>query len=271
MNSLTQVENTLLGMVSGTEVLLIVQPMIFWKNAVQQGLAFTANPRTVYRGLGASASAQALITGTQFFSTGYIKHTMTGGVERRLTNLETVSAALVGGCISGLVCGPLELLMIQQQRHGGSLVATASKLLHSRSKTLAFTRGLIPTVVREGAYCCGYLGIAPAMSRMFEELSTGKPMGDTESSGGAQARVLGALAGGVFAGVVSHPFDTMKTCMQGDPTGLQFRGMADVVRLQGARGIFRGVLWRSAIIVTATLLINIFKDASAPFMFPSEF
>jgi hypothetical protein len=40
MNKLTPAENTLLGVVAGTEVLLVVQPMIFWKNAAQQGLAF---------------------------------------------------------------------------------------------------------------------------------------------------------------------------------------------------------------------------------------
>ena len=39
MNKLTPAENTLLGVVAGTEVLLVVQPMIFWKNAAQQGLA----------------------------------------------------------------------------------------------------------------------------------------------------------------------------------------------------------------------------------------
>jgi hypothetical protein len=35
--------------------------------------------------------------------------------------------------------------------------------------------------------------------------------------------------------------------------------------------LYRGVAWRSAVIVSATLLINIFKDASAPLMFPTKF
>ncbi len=95
---------------------------------VVQRLPFTANPRTVYRGLGASASAQALITGTQFITTGAVKRVLTGGEQRRLSDAETVGAALVGGAISGLICGPLELLMIQQQLHGGSLAATARRL-----------------------------------------------------------------------------------------------------------------------------------------------
>jgi hypothetical protein len=43
MNSLTPGENTVLGMVSGTEVLLVVQPMIYWKNAAQQARSFFRN------------------------------------------------------------------------------------------------------------------------------------------------------------------------------------------------------------------------------------
>jgi len=270
MNSLSPVENTLLGVVSGTEVLLVVQPMIFWKNAAQQGLAFTADPRTVYRGLGASAAAQALITGTQFFSTGFVKRALTGGENRALTHYEMVGAAAAGGGLSGLICGPLELMMIQQQRHGGSLGSTVSRLVNGVGGVGTFSRGIVSSVIREGAYCCGYLGIAPALSRFFEEKLTGK-VADGESSGGAKARVAGALVGGIFAGVVSHPFDTIKTCLQGDPEKKTFGGMLDAVRKTGGRGLYRGVMWRSSIIVTATLLINFFKDASAPLMFPSKF
>jgi hypothetical protein len=40
-----------------------------------------------------------------------------------------VGAALAGGCVSGLVCAPTELLMIQQQRQGGGLPQTAARLL----------------------------------------------------------------------------------------------------------------------------------------------
>jgi|EP01047_Picozoa_sp_COSAG01_P064968 hypothetical protein len=65
----------------------------------------------------------------QFLSTGTIKRALTGGVERRLSGAETVGAALAGGCVSGLVCAPTELLMIQQQRQGGGLPQTAARLL----------------------------------------------------------------------------------------------------------------------------------------------
>ena len=245
--------------------------------------------------LGVSASSQALITGSQFLTTGLTKRFLTGGTDRRLTSVETVGSALVGGGISGLICGPMELVMIQQQQQGGSIFATAQRLVRRHGGLRAFTRGLGPAIVREGAYCCGYLGIAPAMSRLFEDYyvnnsnyNNNNDFGDddvnnnnsssssgssssNEGSGGARARILGALVGGVFAGVVSHPFDTIKTCLQADVERKTYRTMADVVRQVQFRGLFLGVAWRSSIIVSATLLINIFKDWSAPLMFPSKF
>ena len=104
MNLLSPAQNTGLGMVCGVEVrvtppasnhrpwpapsphtrrphlqvLVVVQPMIFFKVRVQQGLPLLLDPRQVYRGLPVSASSQAAITGVQFFSTGYIKRIFTG-------------------------------------------------------------------------------------------------------------------------------------------------------------------------------------------------
>jgi solute carrier family 25 carnitine/acylcarnitine transporter 20/29 len=96
-------------------------------------------------------------------------------------------------------------------------------------------------------------------------------MGGGESSGGALARLAGALVGGVFAGVVSHPFDTIKTCLQGDVEGAKFRSPLEAAKGMGLGGLYRGVGWRSCIIVSATLLINAFKDCSAPWLFPGKF
>lgn len=269
MNRLTPSENTALGMVAGTEVLLVVQPMIFWKNLAQQGLEFTANPRAVYRGLAVSAGSQSLVAGSQFLITGQIKHALTGDASRRLSDMETVGAALFGGAVSGLVCSPMELVMIQQQRHGGSMLATVLRLVKEQGMG-SMSRGIVPTVVREGVYCCGYLGIAPTISRMVEEMSTGAK-NTSESSGGATARLVGAVVGGLFAGVASHPFDTVKTCMQGDIERRQHGNMRSVAAVLGRRSLYLGVAQRSCVIVTATLLINIFKDYSAPLMFPSKF
>eukprot|EP00941_MAST-03F_sp_MAST-3F-sp1_P000214 g214.t1 len=274
MNALSPFENALVGAVSGAEVLLFVQPMVYWKNATQQGLPYTLNPRILYRGLGVSASSQGFITGIQFLSTSVARRLLTAGNDekRPLTSYESIISALFGGCCGGLVCGPMELLMIQQQRFGGSLFSTTRRLFQSNG-VASYARGLLPSVVREGVYCCGYLGIAPQVSK---QVATRFEKDDVIGQG--KARLAGALTGGIFAGFLSHPFDTIKTCLQGE----EFKANGKQLTLQqvlqkSASGtpftqfLFRGVIWRTTVIITATLLINIFQDVSARVLYSEKF
>ena len=65
-----------------------------------------------------------ILTGLQFPLTGAVRNVITGGKERRLTDMEQIGAGFIGGVISGVVCAPMELVMIQQQRFGTSMLAT---------------------------------------------------------------------------------------------------------------------------------------------------
>lgn len=47
---------------------------------------------------------------------------ITGGEKRKLSGAEQIAAGFVGGALSGLACAPMELVMVQQQRFGGSYV-----------------------------------------------------------------------------------------------------------------------------------------------------
>jgi len=72
----------------------------------------------------------SLITGAQFPLTAACTQIITGtSVPRRLSDLEQISAGAMGGALSGLICGPTELLMIQQQRSGLSLIATPGNIV----------------------------------------------------------------------------------------------------------------------------------------------
>ena len=50
MQKLTPVENTALGVAAGTIEVSLLQPMLYCKNATQQKLPFTIDPRVLYRG-----------------------------------------------------------------------------------------------------------------------------------------------------------------------------------------------------------------------------
>merc|ERR1712113_1218682 len=96
--------------------------------------------------------------------------------------------------------------MIQQQRHGGNIVGTPARIV-SNFGAAGLTRGLVTAVSREAVFTAGMLGLAPSIQTMLN-----KQYGFEDTIAG----MAGAVAGGVCAATLSHPLDTVKTCMQGD-------------------------------------------------------
>eukprot|EP00954_Amorphochlora_amoebiformis_P001866 145931-Amorphochlora_amoeboformis.AAC.1 len=77
---------------------------------------------------------------------------------------------------------------------------------------LNITRGFVGAAVREGLWTVGYLSIPPQVRNFMRT-----KMPDTFNSDD-KARVPAALTGALFACYLTHPFDTIKTCMQGMST-----------------------------------------------------
>eukprot|EP00041_Stephanoeca_diplocostata_P008352 m.123825 g.123825 ORF g.123825 m.123825 type:complete len:103 (-) comp17280_c0_seq2:910-1218(-) len=67
---LTPLQNAALGVSAGTIEIFALQPMLYCKNATQQNLPLSINPKVLYRGVAMSATNMAIITGTQFPLTG---------------------------------------------------------------------------------------------------------------------------------------------------------------------------------------------------------
>jgi len=115
---LTTVENGLVGGVSGTLEVLIQQPTVAWKNALQEKRPFSVNPLFLYRGVGINASSIAPITAVQFAVngalTGLIKHD-------DVRDWHRLAIAATAGAASALVSTPAEIIMIQQQKSGKSV------------------------------------------------------------------------------------------------------------------------------------------------------
>eukprot|EP01126_Amoeba_proteus_P013206 TRINITY_DN1555_c0_g1_i18.p1 TRINITY_DN1555_c0_g1~~TRINITY_DN1555_c0_g1_i18.p1 ORF type:complete len:108 (-),score=23.54 TRINITY_DN1555_c0_g1_i18:46-369(-) len=84
-----------LGIVSGALEVAICQPILYWKNASQQKLKWTINPRFLYRGLAMSVTNMAVLTGLQFPLTGVVTSLVTGGTARRLSPSEMISLVLL--------------------------------------------------------------------------------------------------------------------------------------------------------------------------------
>lgn len=259
-------QNAVLGIAAGAIETAIDQPMLYWKNASQQGLPFTLQPRLMYRGLVASMANMGVVTGFQFFTVGSVQQLFLRGESRSLTSQEEIGAGFIGGALSGVPCGFMELVMIQQQRFGGGLVGTPVRLAKDCG-AMTLTRGISTAAARESVYTAGLLGIAPVLQKYFAANHLDKFGGSFTAAG-----MAASVCSGLFAGTVTHPIDTVKTCMQGDCERKKFTNIPGTVRTimaeHGMMGFFRGWGWRTGRMICATFWINEIKNRLAPIMYP---
>ena len=153
--------------------------------------------------------------------------------------------------------------MIQQQRFGSSMAGAASRILGERG-VLDLWRGLITSCGREGIFTAGYLGMGPAFSQTLKE-----SYGMDNKTG----NFFGAIGAGIISAAVSHPLDTIKTCLQGDLerakyTNVRGTGASLAAEYGVVQGLFKGLTFRIGLIATTFFLVNKFKEVLCPHMFP---
>jgi len=250
-------QNLALGITAGVCSKLCNYPLLNFKNTVQQGKPISFKPNIVYRGLPMACMNLGGTTGVQFVTTGFFQ-TMIAG-ERKMTQQDEVLAALLGGLVSGVPCSVWELTMIQQQNFGGTLIGTPKRLI-AEAGPMSLLRGVITTCARESIFTCAMLGVTPVLQRDLQVRF---------SLGNEQALAIGALTGAFISATVTHPLDTIKTRMQGNIKGGNIRQEAALVRDEfGYIGMFKGLGFRIALIATTFFLVNKFKEAIVPVMFP---
>jgi hypothetical protein len=264
---LNEFENATVGMTVGCIEVLCLQPLKYAKNMVQQGQAISMNPSVLYRGVGANCINMGSCTMIQFAVGGSLKKSITGGGEnaRPLKAYEEMGCGITAGIISATVGSPLELIMIQQQRKGGGSIET----LKSIANPSTVGRGFVGAAVREGLWTCGYLSIPPIVRSNLM-----KSFPDTFDTQ-AKARVPAALLGGLFACYLTHPFDTIKTCMQGDIERLKFKGFLDSAKVvhgeSGIPGFYRGATFRYGRMVIAVGMMDFLQSMIGPLLYPAAF
>ena len=246
---------------------VLVRRQLYFKVCTQQRI----NPfkpfvlKNCYRGLAVSCINMGGLTGLQFWLSGAIQKAITGGEDRALTPTEEMGSALLGGMISGVPCANMELVMTQQMRFGTSLFGTPAMILKEKGVPGLF-RGTVTSVGREGVFTLGYLGVGPAMTTACEKSYGMSP---------AVASVAGAIGGGVLASVLSHPMDTIKTCMQGDIHGENYGSIVQtgskLYKEGGVGAFYRGVGWRTSRLICLVFIINAIKEPVAKVMYPHHF
>eukprot|EP00927_Polykrikos_kofoidii_P070362 TRINITY_DN6651_c0_g1_i1.p1 TRINITY_DN6651_c0_g1~~TRINITY_DN6651_c0_g1_i1.p1 ORF type:complete len:268 (-),score=32.80 TRINITY_DN6651_c0_g1_i1:322-1125(-) len=248
-----------LGTVAGMVANTANYPLLTWKNARQQNLPLQVN-LSVYRGLTLSVLNQGSNIGLQFWGTAYFQRALYAG--KLVSPSEQMTACFFGGVFSGIPCSVLELTMIQQQRFGGSIASTPPRVMRKFGAHMIL-RGMICTIVRESAVSMAMLGVTPlAQQTLVDDFGIDSNIG----------LAAGALLGSMFSTTVSHPFDTIKTCMQGDCeqakyTNIRGTGQTLVNEFGVRKGLFKALGWRISFAGTTFFLVHKFKEAVAPNLF----
>lgn len=144
-------------------------------------------------------------------------------------------------------------------------------------------RGLGPAMARDAGYVGGMLGVTPVVQEQLAAANlataslanaprshlinahgsnrvTPHKVGEEGTPGRAES-IIASVIGGTIGSVCTHPFDVIKTRMQGDLTGERYgRTWLDVavrvVKERGPAGLFAGCSWRTANIVISVFIIN---------------
>jgi len=196
----------------------------------------------------------------QFAMAGAIQKVLLGGERREVTPAEYLISGMGAGMSSGILGGPAELMMIQQQLKGGNVVQRAKEI------GPRILRGLFPTAMREGMWTVGFCSLPPILRPQIRALI------DVNEE---VARVGASLASALVSCLASHPFDTVKTCMQGDIDKKKYTNTLGSFRTHFAEGgiaaFYRGVQWRYLRQFLAIFLLDKVRSDVTPILFPHAF
>lgn len=220
----------------------------------------------MYRGVGANCVNMGSCTMIQFAVGGSLKKMINGGdSSMKLSAAQQMACGVGAGVTSAFVGSPLELIMIQQQRKGGGALETFKTIATPNN----FLRGWVGAAVREGLWTCGYLSIPPIVRGYLMESYPEKF--DTPN----KARVPAALLGGLFACYLTHPFDTIKTIMQGDIERKTYGSFTDTGKKIWAEsslpGFYRGATFRYGRMVIAVFMMDTLQAMIGPMLYPEAF
>jgi len=254
-------------MTVGMIEVLLLQPFNYAKNMTQQQRKISLNPMVMYRGVASNCLNMGSCTMIQFAVGGELKNYVAGGDPNKVLSLpEEMACGVVAGSTSALVGSPLELVMIQQQRKGGNAAVRIKNILEN---PVNVGRGFVGAAVREALWTCGYLSIPPVVRRTL--MDSYPETFDTND----KARIPAALLGGLFACYLTHPFDTIKTCMQGDIEREVYGSFTQTAKKiysdSGFTGFYRGATFRYGRMVCAVFIMDLLREKIGRLMYPQAY
>lgn len=261
---LSEFEALLVGAIGGTIETSLQMPLITWKICVQEGRPYPTVMREWYRGVFINASSLSPITAVQCYANQLLQTILLtmATKDARLSELQQLGCSAGAGAISALIYGPVDLMVIQQQKFVASLSDTFN-IIRNQYGALRVYRGLVSCMVRESIYTMGYLGVAPVIQDRLTA-SQGE-WGDYFRENKITTSIASAIMGGSFAAVLTHPVDTAKTCVQSDLEGAKYPNAMwtgkHLFQTGGLPVLFKGVIPRTLRLCGACFVLTNTRQA----------
>mmetsp|Transcript_30042 Transcript_30042/g.50516 ORF Transcript_30042/g.50516 Transcript_30042/m.50516 type:complete len:282 (-) Transcript_30042:216-1061(-) len=244
-----------IGGSAGVVEVTIQQPSVCWKNFLQRGMPIPMNPVLWYRGWAVNAASIFPICFIQFGANRALEG-MLDNYDVKQTHFTRMGCAAGAGVSSAAVGCTAELMMLHQQKTGGSLVEVAKTIIQ-RDGAHTLLRGWLPTAYRESLWAATYLAVTPILQEKLRGVDALEPYPNATWA-------LGAVSAGLFGAVATHPFDTVKTRMQANLEGDFHKKFIRTAReVISQRQLYAGFLPRGGRVVGATFILSSVKERLA--------
>lgn len=260
---LTPLGNLATGVVTSCLNISLFHPLYTIKTHLMSGEKLAL--KYMYRGFSTNLLCDVSYQGALFLSYGLIEKEVRLLTKKELSHAQTSICGFLAGVTVAPVISYLERVMIIQQIAHDTLKTDKISLrkvanqIHRVEGFHGITRGLLPTVLRESLHSTCFFGL----SRLFKSTI----LNQNDDSRLTHASYLMA---GAIAGLITTPFDLIKTRMQNhiSETHMSFQKTVRMLTcdLKKPKNLFQGSLARVSTVSATMLGMGIFSEKIKTFV-----
>ncbi|XP_047343451.1 mitochondrial glycine transporter-like isoform X2 [Vespa velutina] len=249
----------LAGSFSGTFSTILFQPLDLIKTRLQSRVTTHVEPTRngmlttivhiikkenvfgLWRGMTPSITRVIPGVGLYFSSLDWLKHTLQ--LEEPLTPLQAISLGITARSMSGGLLIPITVVKTRFESgvYKYNSVAEALRLIYRQEGIKGLSSGLVPTLLRDAPYSGLYL----LFYTQLKQIAAHTELIIHQNTSVPVHFSCGVLAG-IFAAIVTHPPDVIKTKMQLYPNEFKtiYSATYIVYKKYGILGYFKGIVPR---------------------------